>query len=113
MSEYQWLQELNVGDKVAVGSFGSTPSTGTVDKITATQIIVGPTRYSRKDGYQIGVKGYRRPHLMQLTEQLADQIRRERAVGYIQTYAGRTLLKADIATDLLEQIVTEMRKVKT
>lgn len=52
--DYDWLNELKTGDKVIVktGYYGSDLKK--VEKITPTQIVVGGSRFRKKDGYLMG-----------------------------------------------------------
>lgn len=55
MSENQdWLNSLKAGDEVMIPSRYSAPSIVKVDRVTATQIIVGGSRYRRNSGYRVG-----------------------------------------------------------
>jgi hypothetical protein len=51
-----WLQELKPGDEVAV-DHGRRRIIEEVERVTATQIVVGGTRFNRQTGDAIGVKG--------------------------------------------------------
>ena len=53
MSEYEWLTKLKTGDTVLVKQYGAL-SLATVGKITATQIVVGYSRYNIKNGSERG-----------------------------------------------------------
>ena len=55
---YEWLENLKVGDKVIVDNWGQ--SIGTVERVTATLVIVGSCRYRKRDGYQLGGSSYSR-----------------------------------------------------
>jgi hypothetical protein len=53
----EWLAGLKAGDQVVVdhgGSWHSTRKLYAVEKTTATQIVIGATRYRRKDGCEVG-----------------------------------------------------------
>lgn len=51
-----WLQNLKARDIVLVShsSRSSVPEVRTVDRVTATQITVGSTKYRRENGREIG-----------------------------------------------------------
>ena len=63
------LQDIKAGDYVAHrerrGFRNAFVSRRTVDRVTATQIIIGKERYSKRDGYQIGSMGYFRTSIQE------------------------------------------------
>lgn len=56
MNESEWLNALKPGDKVAIpGRWNGTNKVGTVERMTATQIVlIGGDRYRRDSGRQVG-----------------------------------------------------------
>ncbi len=50
-----WLADLKVGDAVAILSSGGNSylSEGKVERVTATLLVVGCTKYHRKDGRRV------------------------------------------------------------
>lgn len=60
MSGYDWLKTLKAGDEVIVsgGGVGSTRYIRTVDRATATQIVVEGRKYNRARGKRVGSSGW-------------------------------------------------------
>ncbi len=57
----EWLKNIRVGDKVVVDSRGlgfNRLQLRDIDRITETQIIIGPLRYRKTDGKRIGSRGF-------------------------------------------------------
>ena len=75
----EWLAGLKVGDPVIVESthIGGIAYLATVERLTATQIIVGGTRarYRRQDGYRIGPYSYHRSWIEEPTPEARAEIR--------------------------------------
>lgn len=74
-----WLAGLSVGDDVALDAGFSGYSIAKVEKLTATQIVIGNSRYKRDSGRLIGASGYRVSFLKMPTDEviasvLAEQI---------------------------------------
>lgn len=67
----EWLQQLKPGDEVfePSGLAGFKPAT--VDKVTATQIIIGPCRYRKADGGRVGASRYSWDEIRPLTDENA------------------------------------------
>ncbi len=81
-----WLEHLEAGDEVIVrGGWDRAGEVRRVDRLTATQIVVGKSRYRRTDGYQVGSSGYRTARIEEATperRELAEQSRRCAEVRY-------------------------------
>lgn len=70
-----WLASLKTGDQVAIEQRTNNPRLATVTHSTATQIVIGSTKYRRKDGFLMGhVSGFSRPHLEQPTEERINKV---------------------------------------
>lgn len=56
MTNNNWLQNLKAGDTVMrqSTSIGSVATPVKIDRVTATQIIIGSTRFRRSDGHRMG-----------------------------------------------------------
>lgn len=69
----EWLDNLKAGDEVALfsGFIQRVPQIKCVERVTATQIIVGSSRFRRKDGYAPG-GGYGRPRITEATQEYRD-----------------------------------------
>ena len=52
-TDYDWIKDLKAGDKVFV-TRGSHIRLVTVDRVTATQIVIGGERFRKSDGYRMG-----------------------------------------------------------
>jgi hypothetical protein len=51
------LEKLQVGDKVFITSAGFKQQLATVDRLTATQVVVGNSKYSKGTGKLVGGSG--------------------------------------------------------
>lgn len=71
-----WLAEVKGGDSIAyINGYMGVVSMAVVDKVTATQIVVGPRRFNRVTGYLLGYQGYHRPQLVEVTQEVKDRVR--------------------------------------
>jgi hypothetical protein len=81
-----WLDSLKAGDEVAVRN-GYGPDNVRickVDRTTPTLILVGPTKYRRKDGYVMGRQGlFSRLHIAPPTDDTKERAARARLVSRI------------------------------
>lgn len=72
------FDDVKVGDELALFCFGNFKKKVRVHRATKTQIICDDnSKYSKKDGYQIGYSGYGHPHLVKITQFLSDEIRQK------------------------------------
>ena len=64
-----WIDELKVGDRVAVsrGYTGAVAGVITITRITKTRIACGNETFRKQDGYAPG-GGYARPRILALTD---------------------------------------------
>lgn len=70
-SRNAWLAELKAGDEVFIRTgygYGSY-SRHTIDKVTATQIVVGYGRFNREDGSMRGRSSYSSSCLVSITNE--------------------------------------------
>lgn len=81
----KWLSELKPGDAVGkVGGFSNTATESKVDRITATQIVVGGIKYSKKDGRAIGpYSRFSRPYLVIIDDELRVKMEYENLVSWV------------------------------
>lgn len=89
MPKTEWLDSLKAGDEVlySVGWGGSAVRyIETVERTTATQIILGRARFRRKDGRRVGAAELRYGSIREPTDADREQIERERLR---QDIAGR------------------------
>ena len=75
-----WLQELVAGDTVVVDRNNrdrkqGSPGVSKVDRTTATQILIGTDRYSRRDGRLIGGCVWTCTYLIEATVDLLVKVR--------------------------------------
>jgi hypothetical protein len=72
------FSDLKAGDKIAVdcgtGLYGPRKTIEVIEKVTAKQIVIGRSRFTRTDGYARGDHGYHRTHLVRLTPALTREI---------------------------------------
>lgn len=76
MMDKSWLDKLSVGDRVIVYNGGDGASIKAVSKVTPTQIVVGNTRYRRKDGHVVGGDTWSRHSLSEATPERVATVRR-------------------------------------
>ena len=104
------LENVKEGDQVAIlhGGINSWGEAVTVTRTTPTQIIVGKTRYRRKNGYTVGRQaGWDPTHLVILDDRTKAAIAhqaREREIRTLAKQIRETNLK-DLPLDTLRQIV--------
>lgn len=81
----KWLEGLKAGDVVGrTGSMSGAPVAVTVDRVTATQIIIGHSRYRKEDGYAIGhYSRFSRPSIVEITP----SVRRDMELRDLQSWA--------------------------
>jgi hypothetical protein len=91
MSTQEWLSSLKAGDEVAVSGTYGDYFIATVKYTTATRIDVGPSRYRRNDGRRIGDDRWGRNRLVEVTDELRQQIRREQVIGSLRAFDWRKL----------------------
>jgi hypothetical protein len=74
----EWLQNLKAGDSVIVKQSGSyrSESVKKVDRVTATQVAIGTTKYRRDNGREVG--GSNRWGARWLYEATPEQVQRIR-----------------------------------
>jgi len=83
-SKKAWLESLKAGDVVGCsGAFSGIPMARAIDRVTATQIIIGGTRYAKKDGYAIGsYSRFSRPNIVMITAALREQMERRDLISW-------------------------------
>jgi hypothetical protein len=70
-----WLEDLKPGDRVIVDSGFFGPTLRTVERVTATQILVGQSRYRRSSGSPVGGDPWARNYLREATPECVAQVR--------------------------------------
>jgi hypothetical protein len=105
--ESNWLSELKAGDTVIVDSGASyiEGSVENVEKVTATQIVVGRFRYRKTDGRQMGnTSRWKHPRLLPPNKDKVRNIRRKQL--------ARGIVHNDLSELTLEQLETITAWVK-
>lgn len=95
MSE-SWLDNLSVGDSVVIYNGWYGASIKAVSKVTATQIVVGNTRYRRKDGYVVGGGTWSRHSLREATPERVAAVRRRVIAENLATVKWKDYELADL-----------------
>lgn len=107
-----WLLNLKPGDTVIINPGGafSRQAAKTVDKITATQIVIGTARYRKSDGYRMGegTSYGARAYITPPTVEKLAEIERNDMIQYISMYDKKI---GKLPTDLLKQVVEAMKQV--
>lgn len=106
-SNNNWIESLNVGDKVIVSHIRHKELTK-VEKVTPTQIITKHgLRFRRTDGRRIGGHGmYSFAQIVPLTKKSEDEIVRAESIGYLTRLEKQDLehLSTEQLTSFLEQV---------
>lgn len=63
MPDHEWLSSIKEGDTVAVGGSFYGYGLAVVDRVTPTQLVIGASRYRRKDGYRRGDSSWDTAHI--------------------------------------------------
>lgn len=63
MYDHEWLDAINGGDKVIQNSGLASQRIATVERTTNTYIIIGKSRYRRKDGEMVGSSDWRSSYI--------------------------------------------------
>lgn len=94
-----WLQLLKPGDTVIISSNGLYgQNVRKVEKITATQIVVGGTRYNRKTGHQCGKYSFDSSSLRKATPEVIEEIHRKNYISKLCHLDARRLRSLDTET---------------
>jgi hypothetical protein len=92
MNDSTWLESLKPGDEVVcVSLFGYAMSILPVERVTATQIVVGGDRYRRKDGEKTGADQWNRAYLRQPDDATRQRIRKSDLSNRLQRKAWGAL----------------------
>lgn len=103
-----WLSNLDVGDEVELRSgFRGNTTTATVERVTATQIIVNGARFDRKSGRLRG--GVRRNSWNTLRLCVPDSWHRKK---YLTSIDWLYLNLSELKTDELHRIAQTIDAVK-
>jgi len=83
MNNENWLANIKPGDTIVVSDhIGCGGTINKVVRITKTMIMVGDReiRFNRKSGWAVGDYGHHKPHLMEPTPKLLEQIKRQNLI---------------------------------
>lgn len=77
----EWLEKLKVGDVVVIGDtyYPYSMSITKVERLTATQVIVGGSKYCRSNGSAIGGSIWTRNGMYEATPELVRKVKVGRA----------------------------------
>jgi hypothetical protein len=103
------LEKLQVGDKVFITSAGFKQQLATVDRLTATQIVVENSKYSKGSGKLIGGSGgwycqYIHPATDQQIAEYQEERLRKRLINAIVSACEYNKLE-QLDTDKLKEII--------
>lgn len=103
-----WLADLKVGDKVVLDKLFADDMVGQITNITPTgrmTVTAGDYSYNcDASGRQMGEQGYYRMHMVQLTPERAEKIRRKNLQDALKAaihYADLTKIPTDELRTLL------------
>jgi hypothetical protein len=77
MFDYEWLGALKAGDPVIESHGFEGQRVSRVDRATTSQIIVGHSRYRRKDGHTVGGNGWNRNRIEKPTPEKVVAIKKK------------------------------------
>lgn len=105
-----WQQNLKVGDMVVVLCSVASDYVAKVDRLTATQIVVGKLKFSRTHGRIVGANGggYHVPLLMEPNAETIERITKERIVQKL-----RHVKWPEFNMDTLEKVLVVLREGAT
>lgn len=94
----EWLEKLKASDTVIIrGNYND--ALAAVDRLTATQIVIGNRRFNISNGYERGSDGWRRCRLAQATTEAVEKIRRRRLVEKLSRLSQSEL--EEVSTEVL------------
>lgn len=89
MSEYEWINNLEIGDKVFVKrslSDDTKTSVGTISKITKTQIHTKHSKFRKSDGWLVGQSSYVYTRIEEFNSELYSKLIEEKSKKRIIEY---------------------------
>lgn len=104
----EFLQNLKVGDKVALSSHYHGLSTDIVVRITKTMIITERKRYSKRDGYVVGDSGFFKTRIQEATPEFMDKFYRQNYTQLIKNYVSNNKLDK-LPVEQLKEIYTKLK----
>lgn len=108
MIDYNWIDNLKVGDEVITYGGANIMNIQKVTAINKATIKVGETLYNKKDGRERGGSTWSAWHIMEATEDRVAQVKLKRARNYLR----RTLNSLDIDNLSMEQIEKILKVVR-
>lgn len=100
MTDATWLENLQPGDEVVCfQSYDRVPQFRKVDRVTKTQVIVGDTRYSKRNGFMVGGDTWCRTFITQPNEQHRFEAAKHRLAKRLRKLAEQVpaMEKEDVA----------------
>lgn len=111
-----WLQSLKAGDRVFYksGRFPSIPHIEPIERVTATQIIIGDRKWRRKDGNAVG-DTYNTPSQIDCVTEEREALLADHTVNNAyRAFVQRTSMPlTEIPTDVKEQILSLVKPFHT
>lgn len=93
-----WLQELKPGDQVIADHGVYNKQVVVVERLTATQIVAGKSKYNRKTGYAVGESGWRRSSLNRASPEAIEALQRHNYISRLSRLDARRLRSLDTET---------------
>ena len=113
----QSLDEVKAGDwlLLSTGSYShrNAAKIVQVDRVTKTQIIIGTTRYSRNDGYEVGGSKWLTARVHVATERLVLEVKIEQAKRELRAMAERVTVATGILTGNASVTAKTLEQVNT
>jgi hypothetical protein len=103
----EWTDALKAGDRVIVASGYYGESLATVDRVTATQVVVGNSKYRKCNGYLVGGDSWSRHRIDEATPERVAKIRRATLAAKL---AGTKWHELSLAE--LEKVVNLVKECK-
>ena len=105
-----WLESLKVGDRVIIAGYFRGDRLAVVNRMTATQIIAGNSRFRRKDGILVGSDSYNRTRLLPPTPERLEKIERRETIESLRRSLEGTAEK--LTTDQLRRMAAIAQEAK-
>lgn len=85
------LSQVKTGDRVVILHRGEAFAIKTVDHTTDNYIVLGSTRYRRRDGASVGSGSWDSPCIALPNDRYAEQITRSRAIARLARFDWKSL----------------------
>jgi hypothetical protein len=102
----KWLAEVQPGDEAAIPQHWGIPNIYTVTRVTEASVFIGSRRFRRDDGREVGSSSsiYGRPRIVPVTDEIREEIRRDKAVRELKDIVERKL-DGSVTTDAIEEAI--------